>query len=755
MARITEADGTVRLGNALVELGFSASDGALNSIIDKASGCEMRRDAAAPGALYRLALRRAADREIEWLESRDAGSFEWRADEDDGTAVLTLVSSGFAGREVRVTVTVTLNADSALSAWRMRVDGVGDATVYQLTCPIVSGLFVVGDPAPGEAIAFPRQSEGYLYRNPFPVRDRLPLRAGAGPETADIGIGELHGLYPGNIPVQFCACYHDEAGLYLATHDAGQNVKTFGLTPVDGSPVLSVSHLPSEVAGADAAFDYDTMVGTFHGDWYDAAEIYRSWATRQWWCETKLIDRDIAPWMRSGFGVFQMSNYHLPVLKMNHPLATIADTVNELSADAGVPLLGLIFNWERGGGWTGPKGFFPPREGENEFRNAMRRLREAGNYGFVYITGGQWYIRIGWYPYDSWAEFEAEGRANAIMNAHGVVDIGRWYETWEGARICPATPYVQQLQASIVMHLLDLGCPVIQIDNFPCVGSEACHDPSHGHPLGHGRWWSEAWGRMLADIRREARAKDPGCALATEGVSENFIPWLDLFDQRAGNMEFFGHYRRGDPMGGETIPLFSYVYNEYIGAYTAAYPECNRPEVLYWTRCFGKALTQSVVPTGGRYFPEPAEFNPITLGFYKKVARAAAQECWPYLMFGEMLRPPAIDVPSITAQYCNFTDDCDHPDPLKRHEVADRAVQHAAWRGPDGSIGIVFVNISEEAVAFDVELPAYGMDGEAFDVDRITDGERERWLSSVALPRTEGIDMAPLSVVLVHVTKNE
>ena len=206
-------------------------------------------------------------------------------------------------------------------------------------------------------------------------------------------------------------------------------------------------------------------------------------------------------------------------------------------------------------------------------------------------------------------------------------------------------------------------------------------------------------------------------------------------------------------MGGETIPLFNYVYNEYIGSYYAAMPECNRPEVLYWTRGLGKALCQGVVPAGGRYFPDPPDHNPVTIEFYRRIVRATANECWPYLMFGEMLRPPAIDVPTITAQYCKFVlSETDHYcDPTQRHEVRDHAVQHAAFRGRNGAIGLFFVNVSEDAVSFEVVMSAYGMAADRFDVERVSDGERQVWFSAVELPRRERIDMAPLSVTVVEI----
>ena len=761
-AYIVESSEFIRAGNGLTELGFSpAKNGALVSILDKRTGCQFRRDESAPAALYRLALRRKDERELEWLESSEAANFEWRKQEDDDGSTLVLTVTPFAERDLKVVVKVRVQADSPLTFWRMEVRNVAEAAVCQLTCPVVSGLVKVGNPAPGEAIVFPRQGEGYVFRNPYPVRDRLPLCAGAGPDIADVGIGDLHGQYPGQIPMQMFACYNEQAGLYLATHDAGQNVKSFDVAPMTGygpSPVFSISHFPSEVMGADVAFAYDTVLGVFHGDWYDAADIYKAWATKQWWCEKKLWQRDIPDWMHSGFGVFQMSNFHLPVLKTNHSMAQIADVVNGLSEEIGVPLLALVFNWEGGGGWTGPVGFFPPREGEAEFKDAMRRLRRAGNHGFVYITGGCWYLKLPYDPpFNSLQEFEAEGRPHAIMTAQGEISgRGPSHPGWQATRICPQTQYTQELTASILLQCLGLGCTVVQIDNFPCGGSEACYDPSHGHPLGHGQWWSEAWANILKETRQRARAKDPNCAMATEGISENFIPYLDMFDHRAGNMEYFGHYRRGHPMGGEVIPLFNYVYHQYIGSYLAAYPECNRPEVLYWTRCLGKSLVQGAVPTGGHYFPEPAELNPTTIAFYKKIIRAAARECWPYLMFGEMLRPPEIEVPTITASYCRmFLDEKSHyMDPRQRHEVRDRAVQHSAWRGRDGSVGYFFVNVSEDPVDFDVELSAYGTPGVTYDVERITDGVRELWFAATALPRRVQISMAPLSLLLVEVRQH-
>lgn len=625
---VCESGDLIYIGNDLIELGFNqAKKGALVSILDKQTGYQFQRNPSSPMALYRLALRREDNREMEWLDSNNAAGFQWDREKEGESVILTLMSFHFSHRDMKVIVKVSLTNGSSLTLWRMEIRDVEKEAVFQLTCPIITGLFKIGCPVSGESIVFPRQGEGYVFKNPYPVCDNLPLCAGAGPDMPDVGIGELHGLYPGNIPMQFFAYYNEQAGLYLATHDARENVKSYDVAPVTDwgqFPVFSISHFPDEEIDTDVSFSYDTVLGVFHGDWYDCADIYKAWATKQWWCEKKLWQRDIPHWMHTGFGVFQMSNYHMPTIKINHSLSQIADVVNKISEETGVPLLALVFNWEHDGAWTGPVGFFPPREGEDKFKDAMARLRKAGNYGFVYITGGCWYLKLPYEPpFDSYEEFKVEGRASAIIDARGEISgLGPQATGWESTRLCPHVEYTKRLTASILLKCIGLGCTVVQIDNFPCGGSEECYNSSHGHPLGHGTWWSQAWGKILADIRHRARAKNQNFAITTEGISENFIQYVDMYDHRGGNMEYWGgdHYKRGDPMDGEVIPLFGYVYHEYIGAYSAAMPECNRPEVLYWTRCLGKSLVQGVVPNGGKYFPEPTELNPITFGFYKKLS---------------------------------------------------------------------------------------------------------------------------------------
>ena len=56
--------------------------------------------------------------------------------------------------------------------------------------------------------------------------------------------------------------------------------------------------IPGTRGPGETKLPYNVVLGTFHGDWYAAAEIYRDWASKQPFCATKLAQRtDIPKWI--------------------------------------------------------------------------------------------------------------------------------------------------------------------------------------------------------------------------------------------------------------------------------------------------------------------------------------------------------------------------------------------------------------------------------------------------------------------------
>ena len=47
---------------------------------------------------------------------------------------------------------------------------------------------------------------------------------------------------------------------------------------------LGLAHYPGTRGPGETKLPYNVVIGTFHGDWYTAAEIYRDWAHKQAFC---------------------------------------------------------------------------------------------------------------------------------------------------------------------------------------------------------------------------------------------------------------------------------------------------------------------------------------------------------------------------------------------------------------------------------------------------------------------------------------
>lgn len=114
----------------------------------------------------------------------------------------------------------------------------------------------------------------------------------------------LQSTYPGDASIQLMARYDNVSGFLFYTADAaGSNVKRMSLdsNPAGGYCILSITHVPPQVPAMNLFLTYNIALTTFTGDWHDAADIYKAWATQQWWASTPLANRtDIPPVLLSG-----------------------------------------------------------------------------------------------------------------------------------------------------------------------------------------------------------------------------------------------------------------------------------------------------------------------------------------------------------------------------------------------------------------------------------------------------------------------
>jgi hypothetical protein len=157
----------------------------------------------------------------------------------------------------------------------------------------------------------------------------------------------------------------------------------------------------------------------------------------------------------------------------------------------------------------------------------------------------------------------------------------------------------------------------------------------------------------------------------------------------------------------------------------------------------------------------PVEYaiDPAKEQFVRDIALARTGFARQFLVFGTMRRPLPLDVPEIALNWrmYNFNPKSDIYDQQGTQQVP--VVQHSAWVAPDGSLGLLFVNLDATAsrvlpLAF--SLADYGIDWSAAGIDIVTNDGAEGITGSVDA-NTIAIDLTlpPRKVVLVRISNGK
>ena len=137
---------------------------------------------------------------------------------------------------------------------------------------------------------------------------------------------------------------------------------------------FSIEHLVPE-SGRDIKIGYDTVVGGFRGDWYDAGDIYRDWAWTQWWCKTKWVGRpDVAQWAKQWPSMVKLDRY-----KKGSPAESyraLADMTRDFSQLLGQDIVTFFHGWGKNGWQMGAARRVPhPPWGGTHLRVRLRGAR--------------------------------------------------------------------------------------------------------------------------------------------------------------------------------------------------------------------------------------------------------------------------------------------------------------------------------------------------------------------------------------------
>ncbi|MEO8660613.1 MAG: DUF6259 domain-containing protein [Bryobacteraceae bacterium] len=635
-------------------------------------------------------------REFQQLSSADARDVSVAA--KDGGLEATYRQIG--GLALEATVTVKTVAGDAASYWLIRITNNAGLAIADVQFPFVVVRYGLGGKAGSDKLLVPFWM-GRLLQSPQP-QDLTPDSPRAWqfrPET------QATWHYPGMTTAQLLAYYNERAGMLLMTRDHEGRVKQIKPVAHDPGLRLGVSHVGDWPANGTRELEYPVTLQAFEGDWYEAAEIYRTWSLGQPWARTPLHSRkDVPAWlMESPPHIMirvQGELDHGPSAPVESflPYPKLVPLLEKIAARVDSPLVPVLMAWEKGGPWVYPD-CFPPVGGDasvTEFATlARQRQWRTGSYS----NGTRWVTAQFWSGYRGEEYLRSHhGEQSICRTAEGDLWQERWDLTWrESYTGCLAAAQTRELAKSYVERLTGWGLDWIQFldqnvgcSTFPCYGA------AHGHAPMPGRWMTEVMQKHLAEMEEVARNAERKSANGRTIMfsvecppNEFFMPYFSLCDSRVsppGHKSSLAEY----------VPLYHYLYHEFLlmqGGFGFG-PE---PYHLVTQSAYNFVLGQICggVLTGdgllmNRDSINWAPWRPAvgnnddSLAMIRAATalrRGAAKQ---YLAFGRMQKPPAVS--GIRTVEWKAAD----------RENAIAAVFHAAWKSPEGKFGVALANWTGE-----------------------------------------------------------
>jgi hypothetical protein len=678
-AYFSKEGGSIRLGNRLLELQFSSQNGELQALIHKKSGVDLKKEKTdCYHTIWGLSIF-TTQKLRSWTDNARSAKF-FRTDlakvERTGQELkLQLVWDGICldnGTDYPATVqaTISIYDGSPFSTWRIAVQNRGQHAIEKIAYPLIAGIQELGPDGSDDCLVVPTL-EGRLYHNPTRNLE------GAG------------NTYPSCfLNMQFATYYDNNAGFYFACYDNQGYVKQFSYGKQGGRwATMQWEHYGEGIRyGADFVIPYPVTVGVFQGDWYTAADIYKRWATNQWWAKRTLDERKLPAWlMDCGVGSCFVTRGFFK--NYNTSFKEISELAQDHRRYFGTGLLTELWGWENKGAWSWGD-YFPPLEGWINFDNLVADFHANRCRLCTYIGSSALNGHTDFWKSQRPLPSAKRSESGRLLEGFGEAPLAT-------VEMCPATAFwqehLQQTAVELTKHKVDL----IQFDCFSFPPTQtSCYAINHGHPLGVGKWTTDAWLGILGKTVAACRDVNPDVCFTSEGIAEIYIPHLDVAHYCRDVFSEVGVKERGLWNGtSEIIPLFHYMYHDcllhegqnYLGL--LGYSEYN-------LLCIGRMLVWGEIPFDNTWIEiNSPRYDKNALDMLKRIGQARTSYAKDFLVHGQMQRPLQFTCPSTTVPLGNALGNTNAAPYMQVP-----GIMHSAWRAPDGDHGFVFVNISKDPV---------------------------------------------------------
>lgn len=611
------------------------------------------------------------------------------------------VYSGFNGIELTVRVSFEI-ADGDVE-WRISAKPEDDEYFVEfvdfpmVTLPALEANNEIGN---GGKILYP-YNEGALISD-INVRESTWFRHC----DAEYPSKGSYSVFPNMICSQMLAYLWSNAGLYIGAHDEGRGVKEIDYLKDENGVRLRFRLFCGVDFGEEFKTDYPIVFSATDGRWESAAEKYRDWF------ESHLPPRAVKISQNKGLPEwysdlplvvsYPVRGIHdMDEMKPNklYPYTNALPLLNEMGTACDSRLLVLLMHWEGTAPWAPPY-VWPPYGGTENFNAFMDELHKRGNMLGVYCSGFGYTIQSNLIAeYNNASEYgEKDLWRGMCVGPDGKVAIS---DICTGQRsgydICPASEVGKEILAEAYKPLFESDIDYVQIlDQNHGGGQYFCYSRDHGHAPSPGEWMTKKMQEMLSEWNGMAKNKLFGCESA---ASEPFIGNLLFSDNR-----FELNYMLGVP-----VPLYAYIYHEYVRNFMGnqvCCPFSTEEDTLRYrlaySYCAGDCMTLVITPDGDimthwgtrDFVNHPDKEKAFRM--IGNLTRAYKNGLKKYLLDGRMLTAPTVECGEVIF----------HTDGDKR-SIGLPTVVSSAWQAQDGDRALILVNPDTEPMECVVDGKTY------------------------------------------------
>lgn len=547
--------------------------------------------------------------------------------------------------------------------------------------------------------------------------------------------------------MQFFSYYGlGKGGLYFAAYDGESYLKWLNFYKNDHD-LLEASFIHGcEDIGPNKGIRvrYPIVIKPLQGlDWYEAADIYKKWATNQYWCQNgELTDNENkCDWLLdeiglSTFGINAgadrskwINKYHEHIeTKMFHILGPDWPQKTQ-SFGNGVP--GGFQDW------------FPTKFSDSTLNAIKVNGDKFAPFEFDYLFN------------INGADGDEGKRALQQIPKNSTKSIDKYLFPF----VCPADSFVQDLHVRRDETLQkENNVDSIYYDISANNIIKVCMDETHSHTKGAGRQITMAYRQNYKETKN-AMLKAAGryIPMGTEMMNEVFLDVLDYYQARAGGQpaaplegwNIKELLRSGEA---ELIPMFTYVYHEYgavrLDGWGKVVEEIG--DLFYFTvaRTYlwgglyelnyeyspKEMIDGSENSPDEHYYPfEPRgyEFSSKRAEYISKFARLRTGIGNKYLAYGKMLRPLDIKSKKINLNWFHYNCSIEFKEYNESGELQVESIVHSVWQYRDESIGIFFANVSDEKhqLKINLDLAKYFSKQQEVKLQIVADNEKFEMLS--------------------------